>query len=542
LLAAGVLLAFLGGLGAIPLIEPDEGRYAEIPREMLARGDFVTPHLNGVPYLEKPPLYYWLTAGAMTIFRRPEVAGRIASAGLGLAGLGLAYALGRSMGGRQTGLFAALFLGTAPLYVMLARVAILDVALTFFLSASLVCFWLAQQGGRGSRWLWYGTFAAAALATLTKGLIGFLIPGAIVFLFLLFTRRWPVLARVPWAGGLLIFLAIAVPLHVLAARRTPEFLQFYFVHEHLLRYATPSAGRQAPLWFFLPVLILGLLPWSGFLPAVWSLFRRGRLRERPELVFLAVWAGFIFLFFSASQSKLVPYVLPACLPLAVLFALSLEPAAEGSRRLRAGAVAAAGLLAVLEAPFLWAALGRVERFSTVFSPVLFAFALAALGAALFAAYLWSRRGVPARRGVAALAAAALLFAGCFWAVGPRVAFYRSAVEIARFLQPRLAPGDEVYSFHYYPQTLPVYLGRLIGVVDYSGELAFGIARLPPAERARRFPTADQFRPTWSSERTVYLVMEKQDLPRMRQGRLAPGPILMEQGKLLLMTNRPRRQG
>lgn len=543
LLAAAVVLAFLGGLGAVPLLEPDEGRYAEIPREMLARGDFVTPHLNGVPYLEKPPLYYWLSAGALAVFHRPEVASRIAGAVLGLAGLALAYALGRSMGGRRAGLYAALILGTAPLYLALARVAIIDMAVTFFLSASLTCFWLAQvrDADRAARWLWYGAFAAAALATLAKGLIGVLIPGAVVFLFLLLTRRWSVLARVPWLGGLFLFFAIAVPWHVLAARRIPGFLEFYFIHEHLLRYATPAAERQEPFWYFVPVLLLGLLPWSGFLPAVARLFRRGTLRQGPEVAFLAVWAGFIVLFFSASQSKLIPYVLPACPPLAVLVALSLEAVREKTRWLRAGAITAAGLLAVLSAPFLWAALGRVERFSPAFSPALFVFALAALGAALFAAVVWSRRGAFGGRGVAALAAASLLFSGCLWAAGPRIASQRSAVGIARFLAPRLVPGDEIYAYHYYPQTLPVYLGRLIGVVDFRGEMAFGIARLPPRERAERFPSSAQFRPTWASGRTIYLVLEAQDLPVMKKSGLTPGPILMRQGKLLLMTNRPEER-
>jgi 4-amino-4-deoxy-L-arabinose transferase-like glycosyltransferase len=534
LLAVCAVVLFFGGLGSLPLMEPDEGRYTEIPREMLARGDFVTPHLDGVLYLEKPPLYYWLNAGALTVLGRPEVASRVAGAGFGLAGLG------RAAGGRRTGFHAALFLATAPLYFALSRAVIIDMVLTFFLTAALTCFWLAQArtDGRAARWLWYGAFAAAALATLAKGLIGFVIPGAVIFFYLLVMRRWAVLRRVPWAGGLLLFAALAVPWHALAARRTPDFLWFYFVHEHVLRYATAEAARQQPVWFFLPVLLVGLLPWSGFLPAGWRLFRRGSLRERPAIAFLAIWAGFVVVFFSASQSKLIPYVLPACPPLAVLAALSLEAAGEKSPGRRAGAVAAAGLLAVLAGAFLWAALGRVEIFSPAFSPRLFAFALPALAASLLAAALWSRRQADPRRGVAALAAAAVLFAGCLWAAGPRVASGRSTQAIARFLAPRLAPGDEVYSFHCYPQTLPAYLGRLIGVVAYQGELAFGVAHLPPQERARRFPGSAQFRPLWTSERTVYLVLETEDLPRMQAEGLRPGPILMTQEKFLLMTNHP----
>src|SRR6201999_685120 len=157
----GFLLLFFGGLGSSPLLEPDEGRYAEIPREMLANRAFVTPHLDGVVYFEKPPIYYWLNAAANAVLPSPEIASRLAGACFGLAGLGLAWLLGSAMGGRRTGLLAAVVLGTAPLYVTLARAAIIDTTVTFFLSATLTCFWLAQERDREvetgrTRLLWYG--------------------------------------------------------------------------------------------------------------------------------------------------------------------------------------------------------------------------------------------------------------------------------------------------------------------------------------------------------------------------------------------------
>ncbi|MFY9822428.1 MAG: phospholipid carrier-dependent glycosyltransferase, partial [Thermoanaerobaculia bacterium] len=390
-------------MGSFPLLDPDEGRYAEIPREMLQRDDFVTPHLDGVLYFEKPPLYYWLNAAAAAVLPSPEIASRLAGACFGLAGLGLAWLLGGAMGGRRTGLLAAVVLGTSPLYVTLARAAIIDMTVTFFLSATLTCFWLAQErdaadADRRARLLWHGAFAAAALATLAKGLIGIVIPGMVVFLFLLFTRRWSVLRRVPWVSGSLLFLAIAAPWHVLAARRNPDFLWFYFIHEHVLRYATSEALRQQPFWFFGAVLLVGLLPWSGLFPAAAALFRRApeRLRDRPHLVFLLTWAGFVVVFFSASRSKLVPYVLPALPPLAVLMALAVEEAEEKAGRvrswLRLGAAAGALVLGILIVPFLWVSLGRVGIFSSRFSPLLFAFALPAVIAAFAAAAIWWRRG------------------------------------------------------------------------------------------------------------------------------------------------------
>jgi 4-amino-4-deoxy-L-arabinose transferase-like glycosyltransferase len=547
-LAAGALLLFFGSLGSYPLLEPDEGRYAEIPREMLASGDFVLPHLNGVLYFEKPPLYYWLNAAALSLPGDPAVLARLFGAFFGLAGVGLAWLLGRSIGDRKAGLLAALVLGSSPLWLALSRANILDMALTFFLSAALTCFWLAQakeRGAPGERLLWYGMFAAAALATLTKGLIGFVLPGAVIFFYLLFARQWRLLLRVPWIGGLLLFLAIALPWHLLAARRNPDFLWFYFVHEHFLRYATPEAKRQAPAWFFVAILAVGLVPWSGVIPAAARLFRRGnrigKLRdERPGLIFLACWAGFIFLFFSASQSKLVPYILPAVPPFAVLIALAL---AESETEPRIGAWSRAGgalgslLLATLAAAMLAVALGQVRQASAVVLPDVAAIAFPALVAALLSAWFWWRGRL---RNLAVLAIAPALLVIGLVSLAPRAARRLSAAPVARSLAGFLRSGDEVYSYRCYPQTLPVYLGRLVGVVEYQGELAFGIGHLPAAERARRFPKAAEFRPLWESGRKVYLVLETEKLPALVRDGLKPGTVLARGEKYLLMINRPMR--
>ncbi|HEY4588971.1 MAG TPA: phospholipid carrier-dependent glycosyltransferase, partial [Thermoanaerobaculia bacterium] len=516
-LALGVLalLLFFGGLGSYPLLEPDEGRYAEIPREMLARGDFVTPRLNGVLYFEKPPLYYWLNAAALSLPGRPEVVCRLFSALFGLGGVGLAWLLGRSMGGPRVGLTAAIVLGSSPLWAALSRANIIDMTMAFFLSAALTCFWLAQEkerGERGERLLWHGMFAAAALATLTKGMIGFLIPGAVIFLYLLFARRWRLLSRVPWIGGIALFLAIAVPWHVLAAQRNPDFLWFYFVHEHWLRYTTSEAKRQAPAWFFAGILAVGLIPWSGVLPAAARLYRRGqgRLRDRPGLIFLACWALFILLFFSVSQSKLVPYILPGIPPLAVLAALALQEAETDPRTrswARVGGALGALLLSVLAAALLLAALGKIHTGVGPLPNVL-VFAMPTLAAGLLSVWLW---GSGRLRSLAALAVPPTLLVLGLVSAAPRASLLLSTGPTAHFLIPRLEPGDEVYAYRCYPQTLPIYLRRLVGVVEYKGELDFGIRHLTPEERARRYPTAAEFRPLWSSEKIVYLVLEAEKL-------------------------------
>ncbi|HKI85942.1 MAG TPA: phospholipid carrier-dependent glycosyltransferase, partial [Thermoanaerobaculia bacterium] len=334
--AAIVLTLYTWGIASVPLFEPDEGRYAEIPREMLARGDLVTPHLDGVLYFEKPVLYYWLTAGALATLGHNELACRIWNAIFGLVGIALAFLLGRSIGGdRMSGAMAALVLATAPVYFAFSRVNSIDMLVSFLIGLCLTAFWFAQseEAPRRRRLLWYLVALAAALAVLAKGLIGLLIPGAVAFLYILATRRWKIIPDFPWVGGGALFLLVAAPWHVLAALRNPDFLWFYFVHEHFLRYLTPEAHRSAPWWIFLAVILLGLAPWSGALAGIargWRDLRAGsgRHRQYEGVIFLTSWAGFVLVFFSLSHSKLIPYVLPAILPAAVLAALALSLARQ----------------------------------------------------------------------------------------------------------------------------------------------------------------------------------------------------------------------
>ena len=180
-------------LGRLPLLDPDEGRYAEIPREMLELGDFITPHLDYVKYFEKPPLHYWLNALSFSLFGQNEFAARFPAALLGLCGILLVYHIGRKLFGRREGLYAALVLGTSIGYQIQARMNIIDMTLTFCMTASLGCILLAMQDEERRKGLYYHLFYLfAALAVLAKGLIGIVLPGMIIFLFLLLTI-WPVL-------------------------------------------------------------------------------------------------------------------------------------------------------------------------------------------------------------------------------------------------------------------------------------------------------------------------------------------------------------
>lgn len=555
LLFGALLFLYFGGLGSIPLFEPDEGRYTEIPREMLQSNDFVLPHLNGVLYFEKPPLYYWLNASSLKTFGLTEFASRFWSATFGLLGLGLTFLLGRRIGGSRAGWLSALVLCTSPLYLALAHITIIDMTLTFFFTMTLASFYLAlreaEEGGRSV--YWYAAFLGAALSVLSKGLIGLVLPVGIAGLFVLLARKWSPLKRAPLLPGLLLFLAVALPWHVLAAARSQDFVWFYIIREHFLRFLTNVHDRSEPAWFFVPVLAWALLPWTGLLPAAFAGFVED-LRNRAEdaslrhaKLFLWLWAGVIFLFFSASQSKLVPYILPALPPLAILIALALVRLFDGSNWLRA-----------LARPFSIFALGAALLLGILFS---------AVGAGLFktltpdwpdtiphltlaglAVVLMSLLGMICavrldwRRFAAASALCGCALFGCVWAAAPQVQSARNAKNFAAYLRQRLRPGDLLFSYRYYPQTLAFYLERNIGLAAFQGEQEFGVSELREEVRRERYPTPAEFRERWNGASRVYCLTDRDSISWLNKDKIEPRYLLMQEGMLLLFTNRPPPQG
>jgi 4-amino-4-deoxy-L-arabinose transferase-like glycosyltransferase len=327
MIGLGFFLFYLAMINLPPLLEPDEGRYIEIPREMLALRDFILPHLNGVLYFEKPPLYYWLNSLSVAIFGISLVAARIWSVIMAVLTILFTGKLARRFFGREAGVTAEIILGSSFLFMGLACFNTLDMTLTFFLTACIGCFFLATSSDRRNLNFWL-MFAASAGAVMTKGLIGLVIPGGIVFFYLLISGRWRLLRVVPWVSGIALFLILAVPWHVAAALRNPDFLYFYFIHEHFLRYATTIAHRTQPWYFFIAVLLVGSFPWIYLFPRVIKHTFSTTLKElrQNDILYFLLWIVFPVVFFSLSESKLVTYILPVFPPLAVLFARDFVPA------------------------------------------------------------------------------------------------------------------------------------------------------------------------------------------------------------------------
>src|SRR5579862_4068899 len=309
----GAALLWFPLLGSYRLFNPDEGRYAEIPREMVASGDWVTPRLNNLKYFEKPPLQYWATAVTYELFGEHQWTARLWVALTGFLGLLLTAWIGTRLYGALTGALAALVQAGALLYLGLARISTLDMGLTATLELALVGLLLLVQRGRSAEGTRLGALLLAigvTLAFLSKGLVGILIPGTVAVCYLVIRRDWNLILRARPLWTLLALALLAAPWVWLVAHRNPNFAQFFFVHEQFSRFLTRVHARYQPDWFFVPVLLLGYMPWTPLLPAIakrsWTDSRTG---DGASLL-LAIWAVFSFVFFSLSQSKLIPYILP----------------------------------------------------------------------------------------------------------------------------------------------------------------------------------------------------------------------------------------
>jgi 4-amino-4-deoxy-L-arabinose transferase-like glycosyltransferase len=269
-LAAVVAVLWFATLDARHLIHPDEGRYAEIPREMLATGDWVTPRLNDLKYFEKPPIQYWVTAAVYEAFGVHEWGARLWPALAGfLAILAIALA-GYALGGTTHAGYAGLVLAATVWHVVIAQIVTLDSGLSFFLALAFSALVIAQRDAtdRGARryWMWLAA-AALAGATLSKGLIALVIPGGALVVYTALTRDLAVWRRLYLGSCLVLYLALSAPWFVAVSRANDEFFQFFFVHEHFRRFLHGGDERPGAWYYFVPCFIVGVLPWLSIVGA-----------------------------------------------------------------------------------------------------------------------------------------------------------------------------------------------------------------------------------------------------------------------------------
>ena len=520
LLALAFVVAWFAALDARRLQHPDEGRYAEIAREMAVTGDWLTPRLNDLKYFEKPPLQYWLGAATFDALGVDEWTARLPTAVAGfLAVIAVGFTAAR-LASPEAGAYAALVLAGSVWHIGMSQILTLDAVLSLGLTATLCAFLLAQRPGLAPsaqrNWM-LAAYAAAALATLTKGLVALVIPGGALVLYSLVARDWGPWRRLHLLPGLIVYLAVAAPWFVLVSRANPEFARFFFIHEHVERFLTQSHNRTGEWWYFVPWLLLGLLPWL----LVWLVTLPRSWRAAPVAAngfawerFCLAWAAFVFLFFSASGSKLPSYILPLfpALALAIGFELTRTsartlmwialPLAVGAPVVLAGfALVFEQIVAALASDITPASIYRQ------FGPWIIA-GLVAFTVGGIAAFALFRRATPAAKtlGIATLALTSLVGFQLALVGHDAFAHVRSAYYLladARLASGgSLAPDAVVYQVGSYDQTLPFYLGRPTPLVDYRDEMSLGL----DAEPAKGFDR-ERWISVWTAAPQAYALMD-----------------------------------
>lgn len=313
-LIAICLYLFVFKLGDVSLWETDEPIYGEVAKGILRFSDWITLRFNYQEWFDKPPLYFWITAFFYRLFGWNEFTTRIASALFGIAHVVLVYFLGRVLFNKRVGLFSALILATSLQFIVQSRLALVDVPLSFFISLSLLFFYLGYANPHVKKYYLFSA-CSMAFATLTKGPIGVLLPAFIILIYLTLARNLPRLKtmKLPWM--ILIFLAIAAPWYIIEfIRHGWVFVDKFFLLRTVTRFATPFEGHTGPVYYYFAVLFLGFFPWSSFLPlSFFYLLKKNtseNASEREKHFFLLIWIALIFIFFSLAQSKLPGYIFP----------------------------------------------------------------------------------------------------------------------------------------------------------------------------------------------------------------------------------------
>jgi 4-amino-4-deoxy-L-arabinose transferase-like glycosyltransferase len=476
--------------------------------------------LNGIKYFEKPPLQYWATAAAYRVFGEHNWTARAWPALTGLLGILLMYWVGARLFGPSTGVYTAMVLGSSVLYTGLAHILTLDMGLAFFLTLALAGLLLAldprADAATNRRWMLVAA-AGCALAVLSKGLIGIVLPGAVVTLYVLVKRDFGLLRKLHLVSCGALFLAITAPWFIAVSVANPEFAWFFFVHEHFQRYTSTIHQRDQPWYFFVPILAAGILPWLlTLIDAVIHACKR-LVTDKPfdPVFFTLLWAGFIFAFFSASGSKLPSYILPIFPALALIIGLHLT--SIGGRALAwqlvpVAVLAAAGLIAVPYTVRLATENMPVELYSAQI-PWLYA-AAATLLVGLLAAIYFGWRG-RVRNAIIACALTGLATTQLLVTSEDALSPAHSTYHLAQQLKPYLKPGVPFYSVRTYEQTLPFYIDRTVTLVDYQDEMAYGLQQEPQLW----VPTLAEFMTRWRADPYALAVMSLEVFAELQQAQL-----------------------
>ena len=467
-------------LGHLPLLQPDEGRNAEVAREMKESGAWLVPTYNGVDYLDKPAFYFKAVALSLACFGNSETTARIPSAAFGVGLVLMVYGFGRRVYGSRCALLAVMVVATMPLFISFSRTVIFDIALAFFSCGAIFAGFLAEESPGGRRRFWYLLGAASAgFATLVKGPVGFLIPILVLLIFNAIQGRLSAFKRLFAPLNVLVFFAVTLPWFIGLCLAHPDFLRYGLVEESFHRFTSPKFHRSQPFYFYPLIILLMFYPWSLLLPEASVSTWKQRWAKNPADRLCLVWSVVVVIFFSLSQSKLPGYILSVTVACGILVARIFDaawrdPAGIAAKLIsRATAifgywsliVAVVGVVAISRVSW-WARPLRIpadqaEQLAQGSWPILLLLAVFGVVALL------ARSRSNLRLAFVCLA----LYPVCLihLSSGPLEVIFdaKSARQMAGRI-PKLPPGTELAFLNCFPSGLPFYLGQTATLITVDG--------------------------------------------------------------------------
>lgn len=542
LLLLYILLLWFGTLDFRHLLRSDEGRYAEIAREMFTSGDWVTIRYNGVKYFEKPPFHLWVTALSYTLFGVGDWQARLGVALSGMVGLlASMWAMARWYG-RRVAILTGLALLAAPMWSVASHFNSLDMTLGGALACVLAAMLLAQHpdAGTATRRNWMLVcWAAMGVAVLTKGLVGIALPGLVLVLYTVLARDWGRWRQLHVLPGLALMLLITVPWFWLVAERNPEFLHFFFIHEHWQRYTSHVHHRQGPIWYFVPLLLAGFLPWLMLAPRMWRALGNEPVQAiaeprpfRPALL-MWVWAISIFVFFSLSGSKLPGYIVPIFPALGMLAGIALDRMEWRAWRRVQLVMLAVSVIGLAATPVV-ATLDSDNTPNAFYR--LFALWVGAAFVVMFAGVLLSHRLQRRHGRFTSMVAYALAMYTAFTValLGHEVMGRRtSGIDLVPAIRTVLKDDMPLYGVGMLDHTVPFYLRHRLTLVWHPDELEFGLKQEPQ----RWIPTLEAFGQAWRDGKPAVALMSPEMYTKL-QGEALPMYRLAEDSRRVVVTNFP----
>ncbi|MBE6413676.1 MAG: glycosyltransferase family 39 protein [Verrucomicrobiaceae bacterium] len=542
---------YLGASYFRPIANPDEGRYSEIPREMLATGNYTTPHLNGLPYFYKPPLFYWLQCASFKCFGINRTSIRLMNSLMAIMGVCLTYWAGRLLYGRRAGIFSGVILATSFLYYVVGSVVTLDMSVSVFMSGAMFSFIVAiKKSGIFRSLLFCLFFVFCALAVMTKGIIGILIPCAVVFLFIVLGGKERIkgffqsLSKRDIYGivlGMVLFFVICVPWHIAVCLENPAtnistniftknpegqgFFWYYFIHEHFLRYIDSSTSmRYQPFWFFWVIVPVGFIPWIFLLPRAIKQSSSTLNGNRNVLAFMIIWVVFIVAFFSISSSKLVPYITGVYPALAFIVGTWASKVENLKLKPESIIIIVAGFLASIAIVVAYIVLSKkpIEdevRIAGFYGAIIFGSLMIVVSSVAVWLYRIEKMKafwISTLVGVTIFSSAVNINAG----MGQKINSEKIALEIQNLASEKpVAIAFNYGAFH----DLPVWLNKtLILIGEPPEEQKFGWQRTK-AENAHRILSTKQSLENFLRKSDLIVVLRQEDLPKLKAYKI---PILM----------------